>query len=217
MSIPSHKSSGKKNKVAHLPQRANGRARVAAILEAAEAVFQEKGYEVATMAEIAARSQTKIGSLYRFLPNKQSLADAIIVSTWEKLDAEFDLFELRAASLSIRALADDLIALILNRLIKSAAKKLLDVDQDWSVKLDEFRLAVLRRIANALIIHSPGLPRKLADDIAQLIVMNVKAMATHKASLDSTSSTEDEFRDMIRLYLQSRLAGKKSTSKAIDR
>src|ERR1700685_1987175 len=120
-----------------MPQRRNGKLRVAAILKAGEAVIVEKGYEAATMAEIAARSDTKIGSLYRFFPNKQSLADAIIVSTWKKLDAEFDQFEASVASLSIRALADGLIALILKRLTKSAAKKLLDADQDWSVKLDE--------------------------------------------------------------------------------
>jgi AcrR family transcriptional regulator len=192
-----------------LPQRANGRARVAAILAAAEAVFEEKGYEGTTMAEIAERSETKIGSLYRFFPNKQSLADAIIVGTWKKLDAEFDAFEAGVASLSIRALADGLIGLILKRLTKSAAKKLLDADQDWSVKMDEFRIGLLRRMSNALMIHTPGLSKKLADDIAQLIVMNVKAMATHKAMFDSDPSTENEFRDMIRLYLQSRLAGKK--------
>jgi hypothetical protein len=38
-----------------MPQRANGRLRVAAILEAAADVIAEKGYEAATMAEIDAR------------------------------------------------------------------------------------------------------------------------------------------------------------------
>ena len=44
-----------------MPQRRNGKLRVAtAILKAGEAVIVEKGYEAATMAEIAARSNTKI-------------------------------------------------------------------------------------------------------------------------------------------------------------
>jgi AcrR family transcriptional regulator len=51
---------------AKAPQRRNGKLRVAAILKAGAAVISEKGYEMATMAEIAARSNTKIGSLYRF-------------------------------------------------------------------------------------------------------------------------------------------------------
>jgi AcrR family transcriptional regulator len=230
MSVPSHKSNRIKVRNVHLPQRANGRARVAAIVEAAAIVFEEKGYDNATMAEIAARSDTKIGSLYRFFPNKQSLADTIIVSTREKFDAEFDQFDVGVASLSVSALADGLIALVLNRLNKSAAKKLLDVDRDWSVKLEEFRLALLRRIANALMIHTPGLSKKLAEDVAQVIVFNVKSMASYKASFDSgahsspkssaessaETSTEHEFRDMIRLYLQSRLSPASSKSKNID-
>jgi AcrR family transcriptional regulator len=211
LSTPSHKSNAKKIRAAHLPQRANGRARVAAILQAAETVFVEKGYDSATMAEIAARSNTKIGSLYRFFPNKQSLADTIIVSTREKFDAEFDRFDATVQSLSVRVLADGLIGLVLNRLSKSAAKKLLDVDRGWSVKLEEFRDALLQRIANALMAHTPGLPKKLANDIALLIVLNVKAMVTNKEFFGSASGTpsgtEDEFREMIRLYLQSRLRG----------
>jgi AcrR family transcriptional regulator len=62
---------------ARTPQRRNGKLRVAAILKAGAAVIAEKGYEAATMAEIAARSNTKIGSLYRFFPNEEVLANAM--------------------------------------------------------------------------------------------------------------------------------------------
>ena len=80
-------------------------------MEAAAAVIAEKGYDGATMAEIAARSSTKIGSLYRFFPNKESLADTIVVSARENLDAVFDRFDADVPALSVRALADDLMAL----------------------------------------------------------------------------------------------------------
>ena len=53
-------------KVALLPQRSNGRERVVQIMEAAAEVIYERGFEAATMKEIAERSNTKIGSLYRF-------------------------------------------------------------------------------------------------------------------------------------------------------
>jgi len=79
-----------------MPQRANGKLRVAAILEAAAAVIGEKGYESATMAEIAARSGTKIGSLYRFFPNKESVADTILIGARENIDNVFDRFDARA-------------------------------------------------------------------------------------------------------------------------
>jgi AcrR family transcriptional regulator len=205
LSIHSHKSSAKKPRAVQVPQRSNGRLRVAAILEAAAAVIAEKGYEGATMAEIAARSCTKIGSLYRFFPNKASLADTLVVSARENLDAVFDRFDADVDGLSIRALADDLMTLIFELFTRPAFMKLLDAGQDWSVKREEFRSALLQRTAKTLMIHTPHLSKKSAGDIALVILLNVKAMATHQAFFDSASGAPDEFRDMTRLYLQSRL------------
>jgi AcrR family transcriptional regulator len=99
LSIPSHKSSPKKGRAVQAPQRSNGRLRVTAILDAAATVIAEKGYEAATMAEIADRSGTKIGSLYRFFPNKESLADSIVVTARENLDTVFDKFDASMPSL----------------------------------------------------------------------------------------------------------------------
>src|SRR6266700_1792371 len=64
---------------ARAPKRQRGRLRVAAILQSAREVFMEKGYDAATMTEIAARSGTAIGSLYRFFPSKESLSDALLL------------------------------------------------------------------------------------------------------------------------------------------
>ena len=216
MSIHSHKSSSKKARAVKAPQRANGILRVAAILEAAAAVIAEKGYEGATMAEIAARSGTKIGSLYRFFPNKESLADTIVVSARENLDAVFDRFDANVNALSVRALADDLMALIFELFTRPAFMKLLDAGQDWSVKREEFRSAMMQRVAKTLTIHTPSLSKKAAADIALVVVLNVKAVATHQAFFEtSASAAADEFRDMTRLYLQSRLGSSMSGKKGI--
>ena len=213
MSIHSHKSSSKKTRAVQPPQRSNGKLRVAAILEAAADVIAEKGYEGATMAEIAVRSGTKIGSLYRFFPNKESIADTIVVSARENLDAVFDRFDAGVNALSIRALADQLMALIFELFTRPAFMKLLDAGQDWSVKREEFRSALLQRTAKTLMIHTPNLSKKSARDIALVILLNVKAVATHQAFFDSASSVPDEFRDMTRLYLQSRLRSSMSGQK----
>lgn len=216
MSIPSHKSSSKKIRAVHAPQRSNGKLRVAAILEAAAAVIAEKGYEGATMAEVAARSGTKIGSLYRFFPNKESLADTIVVSARENVDVVFDEFDAGAKALSIRALADGLMALLLEQVFpKPALMKLLDADQEWSIKPEEFKSAVLQRVAKTLRIHSPTLPKKSAGDIAFVILLNAKAVLTHRKFLDSLPGALNELRDMTRLYLQSRLGSDVSGKKGI--
>ncbi len=215
MSIYSHKSSSKKARAVQPPIRSNGKLRVAAILAAAAAVIAEKGYEGTAMSEIAARSGTKIGSLYRFFPNKESIADTIVVSARENLDAVFDRFDAEVNALSTRALADDLLALILELFDRPAFMKLLDAGQNWSVKREEFRSALLQRTAKSLMIHTPSLSKSSAADIALVILLNAKTVATHQAFFDSGSRAPDEFRDMTRLYLQSRLrssiSGKKGT------
>jgi len=186
---------------------------VAAIVEAAATVIAEHGYEGATMAEIAARSGTKIGSLYRFFPNKESLADTIIVSARENLDAVFDTFDATVSALSIQALAGALPALLVEQVFtRPALMQLLDASQDWSVKREEFRSAALRRITKTLMIHSPNLPKESAGDIALILLLTTKARATHQELRDSAV---DEFRDMIRLYLQSRLGASISDKKDI--
>src|ERR1700744_1955892 len=95
------------------PKRQRGRLRVEAILDAGAEVFAEKGYDAATMTEIAARSNTAIGSLYRFFPTKEVLADALLDRYWEPLGAALDGVAERAPRLSPGALADALVDLIL--------------------------------------------------------------------------------------------------------
>jgi hypothetical protein len=90
-----------------------------------------------------------------------------------------------------------------------------DAGQNWSVKREEFRSALLQRTARTLMIHTPHLPKKSAGDIAVVILLNVKAVATHQAFSDSASGAPDEFRDMTRLYLQSRLGSSRSGQKGI--
>jgi AcrR family transcriptional regulator len=51
---------------------------VASLLDAAAACFVEKGYDAATMTEIAARAGASIGSLYQFFPTKEALALALV-------------------------------------------------------------------------------------------------------------------------------------------
>src|SRR5260370_32173374 len=85
MRMPSEKSN--LASIAREPQRDRGRLRVAALLKAAAAVFAEKGFDGATMTEVAARASTAIGSLYQFFPNKEALADAVLARFGELMDA----------------------------------------------------------------------------------------------------------------------------------
>ncbi|MEJ1960626.1 MAG: helix-turn-helix domain-containing protein [Gammaproteobacteria bacterium] len=71
---------------ARAPKRERGKQRVAELLQAAADVFAEKGYEAATMTEIAARAGAPIGSLYQFFPVKEALSDTLLQSYAALLD-----------------------------------------------------------------------------------------------------------------------------------
>ena len=62
------------------------------------------------MTAVAAASGTAIGSLYRFFPTKEVLADALLERFGARIEAGFDRLEATAAELDARALADALLA-----------------------------------------------------------------------------------------------------------
>jgi AcrR family transcriptional regulator len=57
------------------PQRARGQQRVGVILDVAEQLFAEHGYEATN--ELAARAAIPIGSVYQFFPNKEAILHAV--------------------------------------------------------------------------------------------------------------------------------------------
>src|SRR5271155_5136583 len=92
------------------PQRSTGKRRVAELLRAGADVIAERGFEAATMAEIAARAGAQIGSLYRFFPSKDALADALIHRYRELVEAAFEKADNRASSSTVEEFADDLLS-----------------------------------------------------------------------------------------------------------
>lgn len=90
---------------AKAPQRERGRARVAALLEAAGQVFAEKGYDAATMTAIAARAGSSIGSLYQFFPTKDEVAQALLQGYLDALIERLHQLRNEAAELDAAAIA----------------------------------------------------------------------------------------------------------------
>ncbi len=69
------------------PVQERAQHRIARILEAADALFAEVGYEQATTNAIAARAGASIGSLYQFFRDKQALLEALAQHYKEQLHA----------------------------------------------------------------------------------------------------------------------------------
>ena len=196
------------------PSRKNGRARVEAILQSAADVIAEKGYEAATMAEIAMRSDTRTGSLYRFFPNKESLFSAMMRRYQVKIDSIFDSIDAKEVSLPLPELSDRFLYafLELNREGASVAR-LLEEQPDGSIKREAFRRNVLHRIARSLKWQLPELKGHQADDMAFVLLHNMKVMMAFSVMKDEEvrPGAIRELRRMNRLYLKNRLKDRQVT------
>jgi AcrR family transcriptional regulator len=74
------------------PQQKRGKQRVEKILLAAAEVFAEAGFAAATIQQIADRSNTAVGSIYQFFPDKLAIFNALFAEHMrltESIEADF--------------------------------------------------------------------------------------------------------------------------------
>lgn len=169
-----------------VPSQERGRRRVALILDAAEEVFAEVGYEAATNTEIAGRARTSIGSLYQFFPNKEAILDAVADRYLERLRALYD------EELSVHAAGMPL-PKVLDRVIGSLAKLKAENPAFWTIfygsgtseKLasaaEDLRSEIVGRMDAIFAVRAPGLEekhRRLYAEIAHDVVRGLFPLAT---------------------------------------
>lgn len=177
-------------------------------MEAAAAVIAERGFEAATMAEIAARAGALVGSLYHFFPSKEALAEALIRRYEGIVDEAFARVDERAPTLSVGELTDALIDLLAGIQPESRAMvALLESRAEWSARRMEFRDAALQHIARTLSLNSPALGAETARHMAVVLLHNMKAMKAMVAEYGEAGGAVAELREMTRVYLASRLRG----------
>jgi AcrR family transcriptional regulator len=177
-------------------------------LEAGADIIAEKGFQAATMTEIASKAGAPIGSLYRFFPSKEILADALVQRYGELVDDAFDKINSRIKSLSTAALAEALLNIMADfHREKRAIRALLEAQPDSSAKREEFRSAMRRRVAKTLTLRNPKLDPKMARDMAVVVIQNMKTVGTLNQDLrgDALSGALAELREMARLYLEAKL------------
>jgi len=95
-------------------RRARGVQRIASILDAAETVFAEVGYDEANTNRIAAQSGISPGSLYQFFSNKEEIAQALAARYTEELQRVYgSVFSDDAAALPFSPWLDRIIDALL--------------------------------------------------------------------------------------------------------
>jgi len=186
------------------PQRSAGKRRVAELMRAGADVIAERGFEAATMAEIAARAGAQIGSLYRFFPSKDALADAIISRYRELVEAALEKTDSRAGSSTIEEFADDLLSVFAGvRGQTPAIVALLDARSDATAWRGDFQKRLLHGVVNSLKLRDATLGEEKAHDMAVVLLQNMKSMKS--LDVEQNPGTVAELRAMTALYLKSKL------------
>jgi AcrR family transcriptional regulator len=153
--------------------------------------------------DIAARVDAKIGSLYRFFPNKDAVAEALMSQYSEVLRAEYDAIHAHAAAATPQELADILIDLLVKRHLQTRAfAALMDSRTDGTEVRQQLRTKILADIKTALTTCAPDLDDKEAEDVAAVVLNNMKTLVgmTMKDA-PTTPGAPDQLRLMNRLYL----------------
>lgn len=192
------------------PQRRRGKERVAALLSAAVEVFAEKGFEAATMTEIAAKAGASIGSLYQFFPTKDVLAAALHQANGEALSAMLEKLAGETEGQNPIAVADRLFADLKSFLDDHPAFVVLLDRRDPDHAAKEVRRARLRgQITHLLQQTRPPLAPARAEAMAVIILHVMKAAMTITSENDLVNGPAalDELRAMLKGHLEAAAKG----------
>jgi AcrR family transcriptional regulator len=186
------------------PKRKRGKVRVAALLDAGASLFAEKGYEAATMTEIALRARASIGSLYQFFPSKEVLAEALFNRYIERMAQVLEEIAARAPSLPPARLAQLLIQSMLT----------LRADRDVAIALFNSVAAIVEsrkppryiirsQVAAVLRAARPALSEQRTIAAAMVISQFIKTVpALAEAQEQGGRGFIAEARRMLALYLE---------------
>jgi AcrR family transcriptional regulator len=180
---------------------------VAGLLEAAETVIAQIGYEAATMSAIAVRAGAAIGSLYQFFPNKACITRALRTEYAKQFDSLYAPLAVKARTLNREALVSHLIDLTV-RFVDShpAFPALLDAPR--STRVPAAMRAVLRqRLAGVLLAQSPRMSKLKALQMGTVTLHIIKALNQLYVELPPRERRRivQEFKMVLLSYLNARM------------
>ena len=204
MSVSSQNSSDTGDAAPRIPRRKRGRERVAALLKAGAEVFSEKGYEAATMTEIAARAGASIGSLYQFFPTKELLAKALHEAYLADLSSMLEGLRQEASGQSAAGMADrlfdGLLSFLAERPAFSALAERRDIDKEQKRKTGA---AMREQIAGLLASTSQPFPEARREAMAAVVLQLMKAAVSLSSEddADRRRAVQSELRQMLKGHL----------------
>jgi AcrR family transcriptional regulator len=179
------------------PQQKRSKQRVQHVLDVAERLFAEVGYEASTTNAIAEHAEVSIGWLYQFFPNKEAIRDALI---------ERYIQEMRATK-SQEGLQDLPIAQVIQHLIRNTLAFSLRHGAFEEMFMSQFAHSIHHEIVgnveNIVRAYYPQLPSDTQHQTAVYGVAIVKGvMAILKNHPMPIESVVDESVLIIMAYLR---------------
>jgi len=190
------------------PRRARGQLRVEALLSAAAAVFAAKGFDAATMTEIAAQSESSIGSLYQFFRTKEAVADALVRAQVDALWQRLDGMAERAGALATPDLGHALaVCFVEFRADHPSFATLIERPGPPSPFVAGVRRKVRERVEAILVSHAPHVDRKTLRAMAPVVQHVMKSAVQLRGDLSGAElkAAARELDTMLAGYLVARL------------
>ncbi|HMA48666.1 MAG TPA: helix-turn-helix domain-containing protein [Magnetospirillaceae bacterium] len=146
-------------------------------------VFAEKGYEAATMTEVAAKAGASIGSLYQFFPTKPLLAEALHLELLEKLTALLGSLGPEAAGRPAAVVVERLFARLGEFLEAHPAFATLAERRDIDKTRKAQTRALLRGLIAGLLTRAePPVPPARAEAASVIVLHLIRAAVMLKES-----------------------------------
>jgi AcrR family transcriptional regulator len=199
-----------------VPRQTRGEKRVSALLGAASEVLAEKGYEAATMSEIAVRAHAAIGSLYQFYPNKESIACALHTHCGEEIEKLWVPLLSKAKTLSLQQALNRLIEVTVHYVdTHPVALALQQAPRStWNTKI---RLRLEQRIATYFMTETPAVTRANAKIIASVCMQIIKGCSEQYLQIEKSKRRQivGEYKFLLACYAHSRLQACAGTSQGL--
>lgn len=196
----------------NLPRQARSAARVELLLDVAEEVFEEVGYDAATTNLVASRAGVPVGTLYRWFPDKAALAEAL---TDRYLDRLVTLYTELLTDLPPEERIGDFLHRVMARLVvETRGQKALPallvsamVPGNRSPAGARMRAGLEGHIRALIELRVPGIPTDLRDRTAEVTVTLAHLVIAAAASGEDDERREiltNEYIDALLAYLEAK-------------
>lgn len=197
----------------NLPRQARSAARVELLLDVAEEVFEEVGYDAATTNLVAQRAGVPVGTLYRWFPDKVALAEAL---TDRYLDRLVTLYTELLTDLPPEERIGDFLHRVMARLVtETRGQKALPallvsamVPGNRSPAGARMRDGLQGHIRGLIELRVPGIPADVRDRTAEVCVtlahLVIAAAADGDLDQERRQVMTDEYIDVLLAYLEAK-------------